>query len=130
MMGFDASKWDDASFLALHEALAARNAPKPGSFSTLEGDERRAYFREAKRLSRSRESDRRKAGDVAPTTANVRTALADAALMILAVDAPGADQVRAVLALVFRSRPGAPLSIETKAKRGRLRPRLAGKAAQ
>lgn len=114
----------DQALVALYETLRARNAPKPGSFSALGEDERREYFRKARQRSRARERAAKAGGRIEANTANVREALADAALMILATDAPGADQVRTVLAAVFASRPGAPIAIENKAKRGRLRPRL------
>ena len=49
---------------------------------------------------------------------------ADAALMILATGAPGADQVRKVLQTIFAQRPGVPIAVETKAKKGKLKPKL------
>lgn len=115
----------DEALAEIYTRLRARNAPKPGSFSALDDAGRRAYFREAVRRSRASAAESRAAGDIKATTANVRDALADAALMILATGAPGVDQVRAVLASVFAARPGVPITIETKVKRGRLRPRLA-----
>lgn len=115
----------DEALMALYDALRARNTPKPGSYSALGADERREYFRDARRRSRAREKATKAGGRIEATTANIRDALADAALMILATDAAGADQVRTVLAAVFSARPGVTLSIETKAKRGLLRPKLA-----
>ncbi|RWF94646.1 MAG: hypothetical protein EOQ38_27265 [Mesorhizobium sp.] len=70
----------------------------------------------------------RAAPSVAATAANINQALADAALMILATDAPGADQVRKVLATIFEQRPGVPISIETKAKGGKLKTKLIARA--
>lgn len=114
----------EAALLALYDALRARGAPKPGSFSTLGDDERREYYRLNRRRSRAREKGAQAEGRIEPNTANIRDALADAALMILATDAAGADQVRAVLGIVFAARPGVPLAVERKAKSGRLRPKL------
>lgn len=114
----------DAALMALHDMLAARCAPKPGSFSTLDGEALRAYNREAKRRSRERMRGAEQSGRTPPTATNVRTALADAALMLLATDGPGADQVRTVLATVFAARPGVLLTIEQRARSGRLRPKL------
>lgn len=115
----------DAALLQLYEALKARNAPKPGSFSSLSIDERREYFRVARRRSRAREKTAAVAGRIEPNTQNIRDALADAALMILATGAPGAEEVRRVLAAIFEERPGVPLDVENRARRGRLKPKLA-----
>lgn len=114
----------DAALMELYRRLAGRNAPKPGSFSALDGDGRREYFTQARRRSRARARQALEAGAIEPNTANIRDALADAALMMLATDAPGADHVRAVLAAVFAARPGVPMTIETRARRGKLKPRL------
>lgn len=111
----------DAALMKLYDILAARGAPKPGSFTSLSEDQRREYFRLARRRSRAHE---RAAPSIPATTANIRQALADAALMILATDAPGADHVRTVLTTIFAQRPGVPISIETKAKGGKLKPKL------
>ncbi|TIR28178.1 MAG: hypothetical protein E5X35_31700 [Mesorhizobium sp.] len=114
----------DEALLELYRRLADRNAPAPGSFTSLQPAERRAYFSAAKRQSRSRERAAKAAGALQPTTANIREALADAALMILAVDAPGADLVREVLSNVFSKRPGVPVTVQMKARSGKLRPKL------
>lgn len=117
-------KISDEALAEIYERLRTRNAPKPGTFSALDDAGRSAYFREAVRRSRAAAAENRAAGKITPTKPNIRDAFADAALMILATDAPGADQVRAVLAAVFSGRPGTPMAIENKAKRGRLRPKL------
>jgi hypothetical protein len=64
------------------------------------------------------------AGVTEPTTANINQALADAALMILAVGGPGAEQVRAVLRRTFPAHPGTPMTVEAHARAGKLTPRL------
>lgn len=124
-MDFDASKSkqdaQDAAWLKLHDLLKARNA---NSFGNLDADQRRKYFAAASRKSRAKVRNAERNGAPPATTAVIRDALADAALMILATEAPGADQVRAVLGRIFEKRPGAPLMIETKAKGGKLRTKL------
>ncbi|MBZ9856749.1 hypothetical protein LB566_23435 [Mesorhizobium sp. CA13] len=120
----DASKSKaDAALMELYQLLAKRNAPKAGSFTSLSADQRREYFRVARRRSRARARAAAGAGAVEPNTRNVRDALADAALMILATDAPGADLVLEVLAKVFRERPGVPISVQHRAKVGKMRPK-------
>jgi hypothetical protein len=115
----------DDALMELYGRLASRNAPKVGSFSALSSAERTAYFTSARRRNRAKERAMMAAGAPAPTTANIRAALADAALMILAIDADGADLVREVLAGVFTQRAGVPMAVERKARTGRLRPKLA-----
>lgn len=111
----------DEALEKLYGLLTAKNAPKPGSFSTLSAEQKREYFRLSRRRSRAKV---RTAPSVAATAANINQALSDAALMILVTDAPGAEQVRKVLQTIFEHRPGVPLSVETKAKRGKLKPKL------
>ncbi|TGQ19146.1 MAG: hypothetical protein E5V67_22835 [Mesorhizobium sp.] len=111
----------DEALTKLYALLTAKNAPKPGSFTGLNEDQKRQYFRLSRRRSRAR---MRAASSVAATAANINQALADAALMILATDAPGADQVRKVLQTIFEQRPGVPISVENKAKQGKLKPKL------
>lgn len=66
----------------------------------------------------------RAAGAIKPTTDAVRDALADAALMLLAIDGPGSEQIQAVLGKVFAARPGVVLTVTAAAKRGKLKPKL------
>lgn len=124
----DMSKRDaEAKWLRLHDLLKARGAPKPGSFSALNEDEKREYFRIHRQQARAIERQAAARGAVKPTKGNIRDALADAALMLLATSGPGADQVRHVLATVFSQRPGVPIAVEHKAKNGKLRPKLVGR---
>lgn len=123
----DASKNDpeaDAALMELYRRLVVRGAPRPGSFSALSPEERREYYRLRRRHSRARVRAARDRGDVEPNLSNVRSALADAALMILATGSPGVDQVRLVLGAAFAKRPGVPLQVEQRAKSGKLRPKL------
>lgn len=129
-MQLDASKSlpSDEALMRLYAALAARNVPAEGSFTALDAAGRREYFRVSRRRTRARVKASAEAGQLEPTLGNVREALADAALMILAVDAPGAAMVREVLASVFSQRPGVPMTVQMKARTGRIRPKLAAKA--
>ncbi|OBQ89970.1 hypothetical protein [Mesorhizobium sp. AA23] len=111
----------DEALEKLYGLLTAKNAPKPGSFSSLNADQKREYFRLARRRSRAKV---RAAPSVAATAANISQALSDAALMILATGAPGAEQVRKVLQTIFEQRPGVPISVENRAKQGKLKPKL------
>jgi hypothetical protein len=123
-MLLDASKADSA-LIELYDRLRRRNTLPSGSFTTLSADGRREYMRVAQARSRARHRASIEAGSLPPTEGNIRSALADAALMLLAVDGPGADQVRQVLAAVFHDKAGIPVSVETRARSGRLRPKLA-----
>lgn len=123
----DTSK-QDLALLSLYDHLVAGQAPKPGSIAAMDAAGRREYNRLSRRRTRARVKAAGDAGRIEPTTANVREALADAALLILAVGAPGVDQVRTVLGSVFAKRPGVPVSIEAKARTGKLRPRLIAEA--
>lgn len=116
----------DAALMELYRRLRERNTPEPGSFTSLDTEERREYFRLKRRESRAKHRAAVAAGSLPPTQGNVRAALADAALMLLATDGPGADQIRAVLANAFSARPGVPLTIEQRARAGKLRPKLVG----
>lgn len=125
-LDLDVSKSKDAALMDLYALLVAKNAPKPGAFATLSADQRRAYFTAARRRSRARERAAASMGALEANTANVRNALADAALMILATDAPGADLVLQVLGGVFERKPGVPLLVQQRARAGKLRPKLVG----
>ncbi|NUR12347.1 MAG: hypothetical protein HOQ20_10970 [Bradyrhizobium sp.] len=122
---FDTSKLTpDEALAELYRRLTARGAPAPGSFTSLSVDERREYMRVAQRRSRARARAAAAGGAIEANSGNVRDALADAALMILATGAPGAELVREILAKVFRERPGVPMLVEQRAKVGKMRPKL------
>lgn len=97
---------------------------KPVGYSDLTNDERLAYMAEKNRQSRARQREAAAKGEALPTKANVRTALADAALMLLATDGPGAEHIRRVLQAAFPSKPGVLLRVEQQAKSGTIRPKL------
>jgi hypothetical protein len=106
---------------ALYEHLT-RNSRK-GVRNLSEG-ERRDYMARAAREHRKRQREAIDGGSPEPTVSNVRAALADAALALLATDAPGADGIRRVLDQVFGGRPGVSGTVSAKARAGRLKPRL------
>jgi hypothetical protein len=114
----------DEALAKLYALLKERNAPKPGSFATLDADGRRRYFTEARRRNRAKEKTAAAKGAPMPTLANVRDALADSALMMLATGAPGTEHIRACLGHIFEARPGVPTLIEARARSGEIRPKL------
>lgn len=106
----------------LYDALASQQAARSPAIRELPDDERRAYMREAKRRSRERQREATEAGSPLATDHAVRAALADAALMILATDAPGAAQVMAALRAAFPGRGGVPATVRARCRSGALRP--------
>jgi len=111
----------DDILLRLHDALKRTG----GGYASLTEEERRAYHAEANRKARARAKQNRETGDLRDTAAVTRSLLADAAIMILATGAPGADQIRSVLQTAYAGRPGIPLRIEQRCRSGRIRPKLA-----
>lgn len=116
----------NAALMELYSLLVNRSAPAPGSFSSLDEAGRRDYYRDARRRSRARARAAAGAGALEANAANIRDALADAALMILASDAPGADLVMNVLGQAFAARAGVPMLVRERARKGKLRPKLIG----
>lgn len=106
--------------LQLHDHLRDRDR----GFTDLPPDEKRRYMAEAKRRQRERERAAREKGDVPVTAAAVDAALRDAALMLLATGGPGAKEIRNALGRAFPGKPGVAMSVETKARAGRLRPKM------
>lgn len=87
-------------------------------------DDRRAYLAEAARKHRKRQREAKKRGSPEPTAPMVRAALADAALMLLATDGPGAEEIRTWLGKAFAGRAGVPGTVTARARSGRLKPQL------
>lgn len=87
-------------------------------------DERRVYMAQAVREHRKRQRTAIAGGSPEPTAPNVRAALADAALARLAVDGPGAGEIRRVLDQIFAGRPGVSGTVAAKARAGRLKPKF------
>lgn len=112
---------NDEAMLALYEHI---REGRPVGYSDLSDDERLAYMAEKNRQSRARQREAAAKGEALPTKANIRAVLADAALMLLATDGPGAEQIRTVLAAAFPSKPGLLLRVDQQAKAGVLKPKL------
>jgi hypothetical protein len=110
------------ALIALIEAERAQKNRKR-SVRDLPLEERREYQREAVRKHRAKLRDNKAQGNPQPTRDAVREALADAALMLLAVDGPGADQVRAYLVKAFPGRVGVSMTVTSGARSGKLRPK-------
>lgn len=109
---------------ALYDAVAVRLAAQPTAVRDLSADERREYMRKAKRASRERQREASAIGSPLATDDTIRAALADAALMILATDAPGAAQVMSALVAAFPGRGGVPGNVRARCRSGSLRPTL------
>lgn len=87
-------------------------------------EERRAYDAQKKAASRAKAAEQKKEGKVAFTGDNVREALADAALMLLAAGGEGSKNIEAYLSKVFADKPAAVLNIKNQARKGKIKPRL------
>ena len=113
----------DEAMLMLHDRLKEQGDGMP-AYSDMDEEERRAYHREAKRRERQREREARAKGRATASDANVRHALADAALMLLATNAKGAEVVRQSLLAAFPGMPGVLMTVEQRVKAGKLKPKL------
>lgn len=111
----------DEALMALYGKI---REGQPVGYSDLTDDQRREYQAAKNRESRARQREAVDKGEPLPTKANIRAALADAALMLLATDGPGSGQIRTVLAAAFPSKPGLLLRVDQQAKSGVLRPKL------
>ena len=104
--------------------LGPDHVPTKHAVRDLPVDQRRAYMREAARKHRAAQKEAKAAATPEPTKPNIRHALGDAALALLATDGPGAEEVRRVLSVVFPGQPGLVLSIAAQARTGELKPKL------
>ncbi|TPN39341.1 hypothetical protein FKO01_04050 [Mesorhizobium sp. B2-3-3] len=102
----------------------ARRDAQPATISEMTIEQRRAYDRTKRAESRAAQTQATLDGAIKPTVANIRDALADAAIMLLAVDGPGAAEIQNVLGKVFAARIGVVLAVARDAKRGKLRTKL------
>ncbi|MXQ10448.1 hypothetical protein [Microvirga makkahensis] len=115
---------NSAQITSLYRALESAAAGRPTAVRDMSPDDRAAYMRAAKRKSRQREKEAAESGRPEPTAAMIREALADAAILILATDAPGGAQVRNILFKAFPGRAGVAGSVTAKARSGKLKPKL------
>lgn len=113
----------DDQLAQLYAAIKEKREATP-TIRELPADERRRYNADAVAEHRKRQREAILAGSPEPTNANVRTALADAAIAILATDGLGAEEIRRVLASVFDGKAGVPLTVSSNARSGRLKPKL------
>lgn len=104
--------------------LYAKRDAAPATIADMTVEQRREYDRIKRRESRAAQAKAKAAGAIKPTVGHVRDALADAALMLLAVDGPGSEQIQAILGKVFAARPGVVLSVAAAAKKGKLKTKL------
>lgn len=114
---------NDETMMQLYKHLADRRA-RQQALRDLPREARNAYHAKANRRSREKARAAREAGAILPTTPVVRQVLADAGIMLLATDGPGAQQVRHALARAFPGRVGLPMTVTQQAKSGRLKPKL------
>lgn len=84
----------------------------------------RAYKARKQAERRASLKARETSGSVKFDGASTREALADAALLLLATGGPGADAVEAYLRKVFHDQVGAPMTIKSWARSGKLKPKL------
>ncbi|WP_157784686.1 hypothetical protein [Sinorhizobium fredii] len=106
------------------EMKAKRGRPPRADLSGMSDDELRAHRTQQARVRRARiaatEEERKTVIRTADTT---RQALADAAMVILHEDGPGAERIMEVLSKVFDVQIGAPMTIRAQCRDRRLKPR-------
>lgn len=94
----------------------------PYSEMTLEQQRRYKARKQSKR--RAELKARAVAGSIKFDAISTREVLADAALLLLATGGPGADAVMSYLSKIYHDQVGAPLTIRSWARSGRLKPKL------
>lgn len=104
--------------------LTKKLQAQPATIADMTDEQRREYMRQAKARSRAKQREAAAAGTPLPTKDAVRDALADAALMLIAVDGPGAAQIETVLHKAFPSKPGKVLKLIGDIQKGKIRPKL------
>ncbi len=105
--------------------------PKPAAqrrnavaIADMSPDEFRKYKAQKQAERRAALKERESSGSVKFDATSTRNALADAALLILATGGPGSDAVMSYLSKIYHDQVGAPLTIKTWAKSGKLKPKL------
>lgn len=94
------------------------------AIADMSDEEFKAYKAHKQAERRASLKARKAAGSVKFDAASTREALADAALLLLATGGPGADSVLSYLEKVYHDQVGAPLTIKTWAKSGKLKPKF------
>ena len=87
------------------------------------GPYRRAQNTELKRKSRAAARQAEAEGRPVAHADAVREALADAAMIVLAVNGPGHAEIMRLVAAAFPTTTGLPISLRAKIRSGRLKPR-------
>ncbi|AMD60926.1 hypothetical protein AWN88_22680 [Agrobacterium tumefaciens] len=115
----------------LEDDMVVVTEPKPPAqrrntvaIADMSPDEFREYKAQKQAERRSALKEREASGSIKFDANSTREALADAALLILATGGPGADAIGAYLSRIFYDQVGAPLTIKTWARSGKLRPKL------
>jgi hypothetical protein len=115
----------------LGDGLVVATEPKPGTqrrntvaIVDMSPDEFREYKAQKQAERRAALKEREASGSIKFDATSTRDALADAALLILATGGPGADAIGAYLSKIFHDQVGAPLTIKTWARSGKLKPKL------
>ncbi|BDA85428.1 hypothetical protein Sa4125_29700 [Aureimonas sp. SA4125] len=109
---------------AVYKAVAAATAKKPKTVRERSPEDRAAYMREAKRRQRERARAAKQAGRPEALDEAIRTALADAAILLLATGGPGADALQRAVSLAFPGRPAVASTVRARCRVGTLRPRV------
>ena len=109
------------ALLGLYNALKDR---RPVPIRDRPKEERRAYHAEANRKWRAKARASAESGSPEPSAAMVRSALADAAIILLATGAPGSDEIQRLLGLAFPGKSGVTGTVTAKARAGRLKPKI------
>lgn len=115
---------NSSQIISLYRAIESAKAGEPKTIRDMSRADRAAYNREAKRRSRQRVKESADNGRPEPTTAMVREALADAAIMLLATGGPGSVEIRNAIFHAFPGRAGVAGSVAAKARAGKFRPKL------
>jgi acyl-CoA reductase-like NAD-dependent aldehyde dehydrogenase len=114
---------NDETLRKLYDAIKEQQSAAP-AVRDMPLDERRRYTADAVAEHRRRQREAIEAGTPELTSANIRNALADAAIAILATNGAGSDEIRSVLGHIFSDKPGAAMTISMKAVSGRIKPKL------
>ncbi len=108
----------------LYRAAAATKAKGPNTIRELSAEDRTAYDRENKRQQRERAKAARESGRLEASDASSREALADAAILLLAVGGPGADEIQKAVHKAFTGGFAVAGTVRARCRAATLRPRV------
>ena len=113
-----------ASMIA-DDAKPAKRGPKVKvDLAGMSREEQLAHKAEVRRRNYTKKQAMMAAGSLKYDEPTARAALADAALMILAHDLPGAELIMNYLGKVYHDKGCVPFAIKTNAKKGKYKPKL------